>query len=213
MQLSAATVYVVDDDPELRQTYRLLMESARLPARAYASPAEFLSDYDPAQPGCLLLDLNMPGMSALELIQGPRSQGVTMPMLVVTGHGDVASAVESMKQGVVDCLEKPVDPDQLISKIRDALHLDAILRREYGEKHDIGLRLKHLTAREQQVVRLLIAGKSNKQIAFDLGVSLRTAINHRAHIMAKMRPTNAADLTRMCMLAGFAPAPDLHSHK
>jgi two-component system response regulator FixJ len=195
-----AVVFIVDDDPGVRDSLRFVMESAHLAARAYASAAEFLEDYDHKQPGCLVLDLKMPGMSGFELVQEFRSQQIQLPIIVVTGHGDVPTAVESMKLGVLDFLQKPVENRVLLAKVRNGLQRDAEQRQQQAETKAIRERMASLTPRQRKLVELLVAGKPSKQIALELGISVKTVANHRAHVMRKTQAANVADLARMAMI-------------
>ncbi len=194
-------VFVVDDDAGMRKSTTLLLEAASLPHIAYESANEFLADYRPDAPGCLLLDLHMPGMSGMELIERLRAQSCLLPVLVVSGTGTIPMAVQGMKLGVLDFLEKPVNPEVLIPKVRAAILLDAQRRADAAGQAQLRQRLSSLTARERELLKLLVGGASNKLIAADLGISIKTVENHRAHIMEKTGAFNAADLVRISLLA------------
>jgi two-component system response regulator FixJ len=196
-------VYVVDDDPGVRKSMCLALQSAQLPARAHASAEEFLADYQPDAPGCIVLDLSMPGMSGLELLKHLRARGVQLPVLVVSGTATVPKAIEAMKLGVVDFLEKPADHRTVLQKVQEALAKDASQRAGSAEVGAIRRRFAALTERERELLKLLINGRSNKQIADDMGISIKTVANHRAHLMEKTGALNAADLVRISMIAGL----------
>jgi two-component system, LuxR family, response regulator FixJ len=194
-------VFVVDDDEAVRSSLQLLLKSAGLTSRAYASATEFLAAYDDDQPGCLVLDIRMPGMNGLELQDELNRRGAMIPVIFITGHGDVPMAVESMRRGAMDFLQKPFRDEDLIDSVHKALALDQRNRAQLEVRDAIRCRLAALTSREMQVLRLLTTGKSNKQMAGDLGVSQRTIEIHRAHLMHKMEATSVAQLVRMLLAA------------
>jgi FixJ family two-component response regulator len=196
-------VYVVDDDSGMRKSMSLALETAGLPVQSYGSAEEFLGGYNPDSAGCIVLDLSMPGMSGLECLQRMRSQGVAAPVLIVSGTATVPSAVEAMKLGVVDFLEKPLDHRTVLSKVQAALAQHTVLRASAAELDAVRKRLCQLTEREKELLQLVISGKSNKQIADDMGISIKTVANHRANLMEKTGALNAADLVRMAMIAGM----------
>jgi FixJ family two-component response regulator len=194
------TVFVVDDDAGMRKSMRMLLESAGLPHQIFDSALAFLDNYRPDRRGCLVLDLHMPGMSGMDLVEKLRAEKVMLPVLIVSGTGTIPMAVQGMKLGVLDFMEKPVDPQVLLGKVRAALALDAQRRSESAELTGIRQRLAALTAREKELLKLLVSGLSNKQVAAQLGISIKTVENHRAHLMEKTGAANAADLVRMSML-------------
>ena len=196
------TVFVVDDDPGMRASTGMLLESSGLRHEAFASAADFLDSYDKAQPGCLVVDLSMPGMGGMDLLQHLRSHGIRIPALIVSGTGSIPLVVQGMKLGIVDFLEKPADPVLLIEKVRIALELDEQQRADQASLQPIAQKLATLTAREKELLALLVRGLSSKQVAAALKISIKTVENHRAHLMQKTGALNAADLTRMAMLAG-----------
>jgi FixJ family two-component response regulator len=196
------TVFVVDDDEGVRSALALLLKSMGQPAATYASAADFLADYDAERPGCALLDVRMPGMSGLELQDELNRRGVVLPVIFITGHGDVPMAVEAMQRGAFDFLQKPFGDDDLAERIRRALARDRELRAAIGEKSQIRARLARLTPRERQVLELVATGKPNKVMAAELGVSQRTVEIHRAHVMKKMGASSLAQLVRMRLVAG-----------
>jgi two-component system response regulator FixJ len=200
-QPPSSLVLVVDDDEAVRGSLKLLLKSAGLTARAYPSAAEFLAAHDDGQPGCLLLDVRMPGMSGLELQDELNRRGAIIPIIFITGHADVPMAVEAMRRGAMDFLQKPFRDEDLINRVTRALARDRHNRAQLEARDTIRGRLARLTPRELQVLRLLAAGKSNKQMAGDLGVSQRTVEIHRAHLMHKTEATSVAQLVRMLLVA------------
>jgi FixJ family two-component response regulator len=194
-------VHVVDDDEAVRSSLKLLLKSAGLSTRAYSSAAEFLAAYEDDRPGCLVLDIRMPGMNGLELQDELNRRGAMIPVIFITGHGDVPMAVEAMQRGAMDFLQKPFRDEDLIDRVRKALALDRRNRVQLKSRQAIRSRLAILSPREMQVLRLLTLGKSNKQMAGDLGVSQRTVEIHRAHLMHKMEATSVAQLVRMTLVA------------
>ncbi|HUG73456.1 MAG TPA: response regulator transcription factor [Steroidobacteraceae bacterium] len=194
-----ATIYVVDDDDGVRASIRLLLKSVGLPATPMASAKEFLAAFDPAQPGCLVLDIRMPGMSGLELQQQLNVRGAILPVLFITGHGDVPMAVEAMQHGAFDFLQKPFRDQDLIDRIQKALARDRETRAVSKQHDQVRARLATLTQREQQVLQLLTQGKQNKVMAAELRLSQRTVEIHRAHVMEKMGAGSLAHLVRMVL--------------
>jgi FixJ family two-component response regulator len=198
------TVFIVDDDPSMLQSTAMLMEAADLPCQAFPSANAFLAAYDASQPGCLILDLHLPGMQGIELVEKLREQNINLPTLVVSGTGTIPVVVKGMKLGVLDFLVKPVEPEVLTAKVRAALDLDREQRSNSAALDEVRTRLSRLTPREKELLKLLVSGRLNKQIAADLGISIKTVENHRARLMQKTGALNAADLTRMSMLVGGA---------
>ena len=194
-----ATVFVVDDDESVRGSLRFLLRSAGLESRAYGSAPEFLTAYDPAQPGCLVLDVRMPGMSGLDLQQELNLRGAILPVIFITGHGDIPMAVEAMQHGAHDFLQKPFRDEDLIERVRRALAKDAKARSALEEHKAIQARLGSLTPREREVLALMVRGKPNKIMAHELGVSQRTVEIHRARVMEKSGASSLAELVRMVM--------------
>ncbi len=199
------TVYVVDDDDAVRNSLRLLLKSAGLTAEIAASAPEFLSGYDPGHPGCLVLDVRMPGMSGLDMQHELNMRGATLPVIFITGHGDIPMAVEAMQQGAFDFLQKPFRDSDLLERVQRALARDAQNRTRLRHTDRIRERLSSLSPREREVLELVTQGKANKMVAGDLGVSQRTVEIHRAHVMQKMEAGSLAELVRMMM--SVAPAP------
>ena len=201
MTQSEPTVFVVDDDPAVLRGLRLLMKSVKLNVETYLSAQEFLDDYDPAQPGCLLLDLRMPGISGLELQEILRTRNIPIPIIIITGYGEVSAAVQAMQKGAVDFLEKPFNDQVLVDQIQKAIAEDAQIRQQRAEQEAVLARLALLTPREREVMDLVIAGKSNKVIASQLGISPKTVEFHRSHIMKKMKVGSVAELVALVISA------------
>jgi FixJ family two-component response regulator len=201
-----AVVMIVDDDAGVRNAMRSLLKSVGLASQLYGSAQEFLSTYNPSQPGCLVLDIRMPGMSGLELQQELNVRGATVPVIFMTGHGDIPMAVEAMQHGAFDFLQKPFRDQDLLDRIQKAIARDGKLRESLGEHTRIRAHLESLTDREREVLDLLVLGKQNKAIAQDLGVSPRTIEIHRARVMEKMNAQSVAELVRMMLdLRNAAP--------
>ncbi len=202
------TVFVVDDDDAIRDSLRWLLESARLPVETFASASEFLTAFDAARPGCLVLDVRMPEMSGLELQERLAARGGSLPIIVLTAHADVPMAVRAMKNGAADFLVKPFRSQELLERIHAALRKDTEARAEAQRRAAILARLATLTAREREVMDLVVAGRSNKAIAAQLEVSTKTVEAHRTRIMEKMEADSLADLVRMAVSVGtVAPEP------
>src|SRR5579872_5945384 len=199
MQPQPPTVFVVDDDEGVRNSLRFLLKSVGLATRALPSAAEFLEVYKPSQPGCLVLDVRMPGMRGLELQQQLNLRGAVIPVIFITGHGDIPMAVEAMQQGAFDFLQKPFRDQDLIERIQRALTRDKASRAELSERSRGRVRLASLTPREREVLGLVTSGKPNKIMAAELGVSQRTVEIHRARVMEKMQASSLAQLVRMMM--------------
>jgi two-component system, LuxR family, response regulator FixJ len=199
MKERSPTVFIVDDDEAVRSSLRLLIKSVGLIPSALASAREFLEKYDAAQPGCLVLDVRMPDMSGLELQEQLNRQGAVIPVIFITGHGDVPMAVEAMQAGAFDFLQKPFRDQDLIDRIQRALEKDRSNRAVLNERSLIRERLETLTPREREVLEMVSSGKPNKIMAADLGVSQRTVEIHRARVMEKMGASSLAQLVRMVM--------------
>ncbi len=200
-----ATVFVVEDNSAVRDSLRWLIASAGLGVEVFSSAPEFLAAHDPSRPGCLLLDVRMPGMNGLELQEQLAGRGSTLPVVVLTAYGDVATAVRALKAGAVEFLEKPYADDVLLSVLRSALERDATRRAEAVRQAEVRERLALLTPREREVLDLIARGRPNKQIALELGVSFKTVEAHRARIMTKMQAECLADLLRMVLTLGASP--------
>ncbi|MCB1750057.1 MAG: response regulator transcription factor [Gammaproteobacteria bacterium] len=191
------TVFVVDDDAAVRQSLSLLMRSMGLPVEPFESAQDFLARARPSQPGCLVLDIRMPGMSGLELQEELSRLGFTLPVIFITGHGDVAMAVRAMKTGAVDFIEKPFSDQVLLERVNQALELDRATRDARAEIADIERRLAQLSPREREVMSRIVAGQANKVIAIELGLSERTVEIHRAKVMSKTGARSLAELVSM----------------
>ena len=199
MKERSPVVFIVDDDEAVRSSLRLLLKSVGLVPAALASAREFLEKYDPGQPGCLVLDVRMPEMSGLELQEQLNLKGAVLPVIFITGHGDVPMAVEAMQAGACDFLQKPFRDQDLIDRIQRALDKDRTNRAALNERTLIRERLQSLTPREREVLAMVTGGKANKLMAADLGVSQRTVEIHRARVMEKMSAASLAQLVRMVM--------------
>jgi two-component system, LuxR family, response regulator FixJ len=195
------TVFIVDDDEAVRDSLGLLLRSVGYRARCYAGARDFLKAFDPRDYGCLVLDIRMPGMTGLELQKHLAEIGCNIPIVFITGHGDIPMAVEAVRQGAVDFLQKPFEDQELVDRINEALKQAAEQREGELEKLQILDRVDSLTAREKQVMGQVVLGKANKVIAGDLGVSQRTVEIHRARVMEKMQAKSLAHLVRMVMIS------------
>jgi two-component system response regulator FixJ len=198
--------HIIDDDPAIRQMISTIFAEERIPASLYASGAEFLSRGVAAKSGCIVLDLKMPGMEGLELLERLRGLDCQLPVIIISGHADVADAVRGMQLGATDLLQKPFKIDKLVSLVRTALASNAAALEEQEKSNQIRARFEALTPRELEMVQHIVAGSSSKAIARSLNISVRTVANHRAHLMAKTRASNAADLARLATIAGLLPA-------
>jgi two-component system, LuxR family, response regulator FixJ len=196
------TIFVVDDDSAVRDALKLLLRSVGQAVETYGSAQEFLDAYGEDRPGCLVLDIRMPGMSGLELQQKLNEKHSILPIIFITGHGDVPMAVEAMQAGAVDFIQKPFRDQDLIDRINQALEKDGSNRAALGERNDIRRRLETLTPREREVLDLVVHGKANKVIAGDLKLSQRTVEIHRARVMEKMQASSLAHLVRMVLEVG-----------
>ena len=191
------TVYIVDDDQAVRRAMELLMQSVGLSHEIFHSADEFLAGHSNDRAGCLVLDIRMPGLGGLELQEKLNEMGSTLPIIFITGHGDVPMAVEAMQKGAVDFIQKPFRDQELLDQIGEALKTDEERRSERARKAVVSERLDKLTRREKEVMDLVVTGKPNKVIAYELGVSQRTVEIHRARVMEKMQAKSLADLVRM----------------
>lgn len=202
-------VHVIDDDEAVRHSLAFLLSTARMEVRTYESAAAFLSALPSVGSGCIITDVRMPGISGVDLLRRLEELGVGIPVIVITGHGDVQLAVEAMKIGAVDFIEKPFDDDRLLAAVQSALGRSERDVQQVAERADLLDKLASLSNREREVLEGLVAGKPNKIIAFDLGISPRTVEIYRANVMTKMDAGSLSDLVRMALLAGIlAPASD-----
>jgi len=196
------TVFIIDEDADARRVLGASVASMRLKARTYASAGEFLEDYDGSAAGCVLLDIRLPDISGLGLIERFRQQGIRLPVIVVCAHGDVPTAVQAMKAGAVGFLEKPCREQQLRQSVHEAIRRDAENRERLARHRAVQSRLAGLTQAEQDVLRRLVAGETNRQIADDLGLSVRTIEVRRSKVMRKMKANSLAHLVRLALLDG-----------
>lgn len=195
------TVFIIDDDPAVRQALTVLVRSMRLRAEAYESAQHFLAAFDATRPGCLLVDVRMPGVSGLELLEQLSGNEVRMPAIVMSAYGDVPMVVRAMKAGALNFLEKPCRDQQLWEAIQEGLRWDAVHRQHTALRAKAAHRLQRFTAGEHQVLRRLIDGKSNKMIAAELELSVRTIEVRRAKLMKKMKAESLAELIRLTLAA------------
>ncbi|HLF95771.1 MAG TPA: response regulator [Methylococcaceae bacterium] len=191
------TVFIVDDDENMRHSLSRLCKSVGLPAESYSGAQQFLQNCDPERHGCLVTDMRMPGISGLDLLPKLRAQGITLPVIVITGYGDVASAVRAMKSGAVEFLEKPFSNQELLDCIHKCMELDLRIKSKLQRRAQITGRFATLTAREREVMKMVVDGKTNKSIAIELAISGKTVEAHRFRLMVKMQAKTVVDLTRM----------------
>jgi two-component system response regulator FixJ len=196
-------IYVIDDDEAVRQSLDFLLRTAGFTVRTFESAKAFLEIMPQLRSGCIITDVRMPNISGIDLLRRVRELGVDIPVIMITGHGDISLAVEAMKIGAADFLEKPFDDDQLLAALRSTLSRDAGKAERKAELAEIHDKLATLSNRERQVLEGLVAGSANKTIAFDLGISPRTVEIYRANLMTKMAAKSLSDLVRMAMMAGI----------
>lgn len=194
---TSPTIFVVDDDDSMRQAIALLLRTVGYTAVAFATPTEFLEKFDPNVHGCLVLDIRMPQMSGLEVQQALNKAGAILPVIFITGHGDIPMAVQAMKDGAFDFLTKPFRDQDLLDRINSALKQDAENRAAIEKHAELRRRADSLTPREREVLALIVEGKANKVVAIDLGLSERTVEIHRANVMEKMGARSVAHLVKM----------------
>ena len=199
MSEAATTVYVIEDDDELRQSLADMIRSVGLQVQHYSHPREFFANYDPQTPGCLVVDLRLPDMSGLELQRVAARQGSLHPFLIITGHGDVQTAVAAMRQGALDFIEKPFSRQQLLDRVQQAITQDQQQRRLFTQQQHVRGLIAALTGREREVLELVVEGKLTKEIARQLGISPKTVEVHRANVVRKMGADNVAELIRVVM--------------
>jgi FixJ family two-component response regulator len=197
MTNAVPTVFLVDDDPAVLKSLSRLLRSAQFNVATMSSPQEFLDRYDRRAPGCLILDVAMPGLNGLELQEALAAKGSPPPIVFLTGHGDIPMSVQAMKQGAFDFLTKPVNDEDLIKAVHAALKRDGIARESGRELDELQRRMETLTPREREVMKHVVSGQLNKQIAFDLGTVEKTIKVHRARAMEKMNAQSLAELVRM----------------
>jgi two-component system response regulator FixJ len=200
------TVFVIDDDAAMRKSLAMLVQTVQLPVETFETAQEFLDAFDPGRTGCLVLDLRMPGLSGLELQQRLAARGMRMPIIFISAHGDLTSAVSAMRAGAVDFLEKPFRGQVLLDRIHQALETDARGRAEALARSSTEQRMASLTAQERAVLELMAAGKSYKAIAKELGISYKAVEGRRARIMRKMEVGNLSELLRQVLTLQLAGA-------
>jgi len=194
-------VFIVDDDPDVRRTISLLVCSVNLAAETFASANEFLDRYDPEQPGCLVLDMRMPGMTGRQLQQELTDRGSSLPIIFVTAHGEIPTATEAMRAGAIDFITKPFSPQMLLERIHEAMAMNEKQRKNEQLQKEVQSRVATLTSREREGMEHLAAGESTKVIANRLGISTKTVDNHRAKVLEKVNVDNPTQLA--CLLADF----------
>ncbi|OGP65629.1 MAG: DNA-binding response regulator [Deltaproteobacteria bacterium RBG_13_47_9] len=196
-------VYVVDDDPSVRRSLARLIRSAGFRVETFAQAQDFLDQKEGTDPSCLVLDVNLPERSGLDLQRELSSRGYSMPIVFITGYGNIPMTVQAMKGGAVEFLEKPIDHQVLMNAIHQAIKKDRQMKQQFNEVNEIRQRLASLTPREKEVLPLVVSGMLNKQIAFKLGTTEKTIKVHRARIMEKMRADSLADLVRLAQKGGI----------
>ena len=201
------TVFIVDDDPSVLKALARLMRSAGLNATTFASPQEFLDNHDQNAPGCLVLDVAMPHINGMELHQMLVAQGCDLPVIFLTGYGDIPMSVRAIKQGAVNFLTKPVRGKDLISAIHDAIEQNRVARQARAKLNELRQRLAMLTLREREVLSHMVSGKRNRQIAAELGTAEQTIKLHRASLMKKMKAESLADLMKLAERLGIMSSP------
>jgi FixJ family two-component response regulator len=201
-------VHIVDDEESIRDSIALLLRSAGVRSRQYQDAHEFLATYRPDGPGCLVLDVRMPRMTGLELQQELNRRGWTLPLIFVTGHGDVPMAVEAMREGAIDFLQKPFSDDALIHRVSKALEQDDRARAQAVDRHTLSAGLESLTAREREIAGRIVNGQANKVIAIELQLSERTVELHRARVMQKMKVRGVAQLVQSWTILGLIERRD-----
>jgi two-component system response regulator FixJ len=199
--MTEPVVHVIDDDEAMRESLAFLLDTAGLAARTYDSAVSFLEQLEPSMPGVIVTDVRMPGMTGLELVRRLKSREVGLPIIMITGHGDVPLAVEAMKAGVVDFLEKPFNEEALLAAIRSAVAEGAKAEEDQNERERVKRVLDSLSRREHEVLAGVVEGKLNKVIAHELGISPRTVEVYRANVMSKTGARGLSELVRMVMLA------------
>jgi FixJ family two-component response regulator len=198
-------VFVVDDDPAMRDSLRWLIESTGVQVETFADAQTFLARIRPEVPGCLVLDVRMPGMSGLDLQSELARRGIGLPTIVVTGHAEVPMAVRAVKAGAIDFIEKPFSDQLLLDRVRQGIEMDRLARHGRAQRADVLRRLSLLTQREREVLDLVVAGRANKEIAAALRLSPKTVEVHRAHVMEKMQASSVAELVRLALFAQAQP--------
>ena len=202
MNTAAATVFVVDDDSSTRELMSFLMKRNGFAVEVFPDASSFLAAYRPDCPGCLILDLNMPGMSGLDLQQCLKEQGVLLPVIFLSGRADITKAVQAVREGAIDFIEKPFDYKHVVERVRDCLERDRVARAGLERKRLACERLGQLTQREREVLDLVVAGRMNREIAESLDISIKTVEAHRARLMEKLEVSSVAGLVQAVVAAG-----------
>lgn len=192
-------VYVVDDDQAVRDSLRWLIESVGLNVKTFSNGQELLENFDEAEISCLVLDVRMPGISGLDLQQRLKNMNAKIPVIIVTGHADVPMAIQAMKAGAFDFIEKPYSDQLLLERIQCAIEQDDCFKKQQAVNNEINERIDSLTPREKEVMGLVVGGHSNKSIAKELGVSIKTVEVHRGNLMSKMKAQSLSELVRLVM--------------
>ena len=203
MMAADAIVHVIDDDEAVRESVEFLLRTSGITARTYDSASAFLGALPTIEPGCVITDVRMPGTSGIDLLRRLAEMRIKIPVIVITGHGDVPLAVEAMKVGAVDFIEKPFDDELLLGSVRSALKRSQHNTARDAEQAEFHARIATLTNREREVLEGLVAGKPNKVIAFDLAISPRTVEIYRANVMTKMEAASLSELVRMALVTGL----------
>ena len=203
---SNTVVHVIDDDDAVRESLVFMLRSAKIDVRSYETAEDFLDQLPTLKMGCIVTDVRMPGMSGIDLLRKLRQIDINLPVIVITGHGDVPLAVEAMRIGAIDFLEKPFDDEALLTSIRNALDSGEKIGAESSERAELLDRVAALSSREREVLEGLVAGQPNKIIAFNLGISPRTIEIYRANVMTKMKAGSLSELVRMALVAGLTPS-------
>lgn len=201
------TIYIIDDDDAVRQSLQFMLKAAGITARTFESATAFMEVLPQITSGCIVTDVRMPEVTGIDLLRHVMKTNPDLPVIVITGHGDISLAVEAMKIGAIDFLEKPFDGEQLLTAVRSALSREADTGKRKADLTAIQDKLAALSNRERQVLEGLVAGSANKNIAFDLGISPRTVEIYRANLMTKMAANSLSDLVRMAMMAGIMAEP------
>jgi two-component system response regulator FixJ len=201
--MTTATVYIIDDDRMARESLKGLIESAGLPVQVYESGLNFLDQVDTSMSGCVLLDVRMPDINGMELYAKLKQRDILLPVIIVTGHADVAMAVRAMKAGAYDFIEKPYNDALMLERVQNAITYDRDNRRNQQRVATIKACADQLTPREQEVMRYVLNSTQNKVIAAELGISIKTVELHRANLMAKMQARTSTELVRLALIAGL----------
>ncbi|VAW65419.1 Two-component transcriptional response regulator, LuxR family [hydrothermal vent metagenome] len=197
--MTEPTIFIVDDDPAMRDSLSWLLETTGHPVNTYESAQDFLEKFDPQAPGCLVLDVRLPGMSGLQLQQKMKNDKVILPIIIISGHGDVPMAVKAMQQGALEFHEKPFRDQELLDSIQNALEIDAANRRKKAGSVEIQKRVDSLTPREKEIMELLVRGNPNREVASLCSISVKTVEVHRARIMDKMSADSFPELIHMVL--------------